>query len=129
MHVIAHVTDLQYHRGADELKTAGSDRPSSLEAMTVREVFETSDSFWRDIYAANDVYGVIYQERNTAVLSMVHRLTLLKGVPLLEVGCGAGLVSVALAKQGHKMTATDVAAAMVGEYTKTCRRGRRPAAG
>ena len=116
-------------RGVDELETAESNKTSSLNAMTVREVFESGASFCRDVYAADDVYSVIYQETNTAVLSMVHRLTLLKGVPLLEVGCGAGLVSVALAKQGHKMTATDVAAAMVGEYTKTCRRGRRPAAG
>jgi ubiquinone/menaquinone biosynthesis C-methylase UbiE len=99
--------------GVDELETAESNKASSLEAMTVREVFESSASFWREVYVADDVYGVIYQERRTAVLSMLHRLALPKGIPVLEVGCGAGFLSVALAKQGHKITATDVAASMV----------------
>ena len=101
-----------------ELETAESNNASSLEAMRIREVFESSASFWREIYAADDVYAVIYQERNTAVLSMLHRLALPRGIPVLEVGFGAGFVSVALAKQGHKITATDIAASMVANTRK-----------
>ncbi len=77
-------------------------KASFLDVMTLREVFEPPASFWREICGADDVDGVIYQERSTAVLfSFIGWL------------CGAGFLSVALAKQGHKITATDVPASMV----------------
>jgi len=55
MQVIAQVTGLQYRCGVDELETAESNKASSFEATTVREVFESSASLWWEVHAADDV--------------------------------------------------------------------------
>ena len=80
---------------------------------TVREHFDSAAPYWREIYGRRDVEGIIYQERLAAILSLVAGL----GIPLtdaiLEVGCGAGSAAIALAQQGHAVTAIDVSEPML----------------
>ena len=90
---------------------------SEANAVSVRTYFECEASFWRSIYSRDDVYAVIYQDRQAAVLSQVERLALPTGARVLDIGCGAGLTSVSLAKRGFVVDAMDVAPRML-EQTK-----------
>jgi SAM-dependent methyltransferase len=84
-------------------------------ADSVRKYFESEASFWRAIYAREDVYAVIYQDRQAAVLSQVDRLDLPAGARVLDIGCGAGLTSVSFAQRGFAVDAVDVAPAMLDQ--------------
>jgi ubiquinone/menaquinone biosynthesis C-methylase UbiE len=55
----------------------------------------------------------IYQLRRDVVLSMVDSLDLPKDARILEVGCGAGLTSVELARRGYTIDAIDTVAEML----------------
>lgn len=86
---------------------------SEAYAASVRRYFESEASFWRSIYARDDVYAVIYQHRQAAVLSEVDRLAWPTGARALDIGCGAGMTSVSLAQRGFLVEAMDVAPAML----------------
>ncbi len=75
--------------------------------------FEAQSSFWEHIYEAQDVIGVIHQHRQALALSWIDALQLPRSTRVLEIGCGAGLASVALAQRGFDVYATDVNDAMI----------------
>ena len=75
--------------------------------------FDAASSYWNDIYEARDVDAAIYRDRRAAVLELVRKLAVPTDRPVLELGCGAGLVSVALAKAGYTVQATDSVEAMI----------------
>jgi ubiquinone/menaquinone biosynthesis C-methylase UbiE len=83
------------------------------DTISVCDYFDSGAPFWRDIYEAVDVFAVIHQQRRAAVLSMVDNLRLPPQSAVLEIGCGAGVTSVALAQRGFAVEATDVAPAML----------------
>jgi ubiquinone/menaquinone biosynthesis C-methylase UbiE len=74
--------------------------------------FESTANYWREIYEQNDVGSQIYQKRYRTVLGQVDSLQLPIGSRVLEVGCGAGHTTVALAKQGFNVESLDAAQAM-----------------
>lgn len=73
----------------------------------VAEYFRDHSGYWRDVYQADTLSASIYRERQAAVLAMVDKLGLPEQSNALEVGCGAGLTTVALAKRGLMVTAVD----------------------
>jgi ubiquinone/menaquinone biosynthesis C-methylase UbiE len=75
--------------------------------------FDAKTSLWKEIYAQNDVYAVIHQHRQALALALIDGLHLPAGARALEVGCGAGLMTVALAQRGFQIEATDSSPAMV----------------
>jgi ubiquinone/menaquinone biosynthesis C-methylase UbiE len=83
------------------------------EAGEVGDFFAAESGFWRDVYAGSDVYSRILQYRRSLVLSWVDELRLPAGSAVLEVGCGAGLTAVDLARRGLRVRATDRVPAMV----------------
>ena len=91
---------------------------------SVRTYFESEASFWRSIYVGEDVYAVIYQDRQAAVLSQIDRLALPTGARVLDIGCGAGLTSVSLAQRGFAVDAMDVASRMLEETRALARHSR-----
>jgi len=62
------------------------------------------------------VKGVIYQHRKAAVLEWIDELALPPGSRILEVGCGAGLTTIELARRGYIVDGIDSSETMV-EHT------------
>lgn len=75
--------------------------------------FQSQALFWRDIYFKPDVYSVIHQQRRELALAWVDTLGLARQTPVLEAGCGAGAMAVALARRGLAVHAVDSVPAMV----------------
>jgi 2-polyprenyl-3-methyl-5-hydroxy-6-metoxy-1,4-benzoquinol methylase len=93
--------------------TIGSTNNSPLEQNVVNEHFAEAAPYWRDIYRQEDVYSRIHQQRNALVLVLVEQLRLPAGSRILDVGCGAGLTTVALAQRGYRLDALDTVPAML----------------
>ncbi len=87
--------------------------PAAGPQAAVDRHFQATAGDWRAIYAERSVYGLIHQERRTLALEWIDGLALPQGAEVLEVGCGAGLTTVALAERGLRTTAIDSAPAMI----------------
>lgn len=85
--------------------------------------FEATADQWTAIYRQATVFGVIHQERRATALNWIDDLGLPQGESVLEIGCGAGSTSVALAERGYDVTASDAVPAMI-RLTEQRARGR-----
>jgi ubiquinone/menaquinone biosynthesis C-methylase UbiE len=79
----------------------------------VNAYFQSQSSYWKDIYSSSGVQGEIYRDRQAAVLAWIDSLALAPGSKVLEIGCGAGFITVALAERGFYVHAIDSTEAMV----------------
>lgn len=95
---------------------------ASRYQQTVNSFFEGRSSYWRDVYRARTLSAFIYRDRRSAVLSMVDKLCLAKGSRILEVGCGAGSITIPLAKRGYRVSAVDTVEGML-ELTRNAADG------
>jgi len=86
---------------------------NNQEQELVDEHFQGESIFWRDTYQRNDTLGIINRLRQAAALKYVDELSLPKAARVLEIGCGAGLLAVALAQREFRVEAVDHAPAMV----------------
>jgi len=75
--------------------------------------FQQEAGFWKEIYTRGDVYSGIHQQRHERVLQWVEQLDLKPGSQVLEIGCGAGFLSLALAERKLNVHAIDSVDAMV----------------
>src|SRR5690348_9682026 len=75
--------------------------------------FDAAAGYWNDVYSRQDVNGAVYQERRRRVLEFCGRLDLPPESWVLEIGCGAGFTSVALALRGYHVHAVDTVPAML----------------
>ena len=87
--------------------------PHRRQQEQVNTYFQSQSSFWKDIYTSDGVYAEIHRGRHTAVLAWIDRLALAPGSQVLEIGCGAGFMSVALAQRGFRVQAIDATENMV----------------
>lgn len=83
------------------------------EQSKVNSYFAGESAYWDKIYVTPDVQGEIYRDRGRAVLGWIDSLALPSGAPVLDAGCGAGLLSVAMAERGLQVRAIDSVEAMV----------------
>ncbi len=79
----------------------------------VNAYFQSRSSFWKDIYASQGVFAEIHRNRHAAVLAWVDNLALTPGSRVLEVGCGAGFMSIALARRRFRIHAIDSVESMI----------------
>src|SRR5258708_30107880 len=62
----------------------------------VNAYFQSESSYWKDVYTLKGVQAEIIRDRHAAVLEWIDGMTLAPGSHVLEVGCGTGLMAVAL---------------------------------
>jgi 2-polyprenyl-3-methyl-5-hydroxy-6-metoxy-1,4-benzoquinol methylase len=83
------------------------------EQEKVNTYFTSISSYWREVYASHSLDAEIFRDRHAAVLSWIDDLALEPGAEILEIGCGAGFMSVALAQRGYHVCAIDSVKNMV----------------
>jgi ubiquinone/menaquinone biosynthesis C-methylase UbiE len=83
------------------------------EQTLVNELFDNQSTYWKEIYRKNDLLGIIHQQRRAIALNYIDGLPLTKMTRVLEIGCGAGFMAMALAERGFLVEATDNVLAMI----------------
>jgi ubiquinone/menaquinone biosynthesis C-methylase UbiE len=75
--------------------------------------FQAESSYWRDVYTCGDVQAENIQDRHAAILAWIDDLHLAPGSSVLDIGCGAGFMAIALSRRGFRVHAVDTVDAMV----------------
>ena len=84
----------------------------SYDAL-VQQHFRSTLPYWEQIYADETVYGRIYQERARRAIACADGVGLSPGASVLEIGCGPGVITTALAQKGVTVWAIDSLQEMV----------------
>jgi 2-polyprenyl-3-methyl-5-hydroxy-6-metoxy-1,4-benzoquinol methylase len=79
----------------------------------VNSYFQKAAPFWREIYQTTGVLEFIHQERLRAIVDLIEKTTEPHASRVLDIGCGAGLISIALAKHGYMVHAADPVSEMI----------------
>src|SRR5258708_40235635 len=87
--------------------------PPSSSQQYVTDYFESTAAYWKTVYADDRLLPAIYRDRHNTALGWIQDLDLHPRARILEVGCGAGLVTVALARNGYTVDALDPTDAML----------------
>lgn len=90
----------------------GDDRRGGVQEH-VNAHFDSTASYWDGVYLGGSLQGAIYRLRQSAVLQNVDAAQLPSGAQVLEIGCGAGHLTVELARRGLQIDAVDASQAMV----------------
>ena len=89
-----------------------------MQQQEVNTYFQSQSTYWKEIYTSNGVYAEIHRNRYVRVLEWVDSLALAPGSKVLEIGCGAGYMAIALALRGFQVHAIDSAEAMAGQASQ-----------
>jgi SAM-dependent methyltransferase len=84
-----------------------------VEQAEVDQFFDHHSEFWQRVYEESTLEAHIYQARQKLVVAFVDSLGLREGARVLEIGAGAGFLTIALAARGHDVYCVDSSAAMV----------------
>jgi ubiquinone/menaquinone biosynthesis C-methylase UbiE len=79
----------------------------------VNAYFDSTASYWDRVYRGDDLQDLIYQRRQDFVLAYVDDARLSPNACALEIGCGAGHLTIELAERGLEVEAIDASQAMV----------------
>ena len=106
-------------------------RPNDAPAhqAAVDSLFDAEVGLWHDLYHSSTLRGHVYQERQRAALAWVDSLALPVPQRALDVGCGAGELSVALADRGFKVDAIDGSDEMLSRVRNRGHANVRPSRG
>jgi len=88
-------------------------QPASASQRHVSDYFESTAAYWKTLYSDDRLLSTIYQDRHDTALEWIQDLNLVTSARILEVGCGAGLVTSALARSGYTVEALDSTMAML----------------
>ncbi len=83
------------------------------EQRRVNRVFDERSGYWSDLYSESNLFASMYQQRHAVALSFFDDLRLPQSARVLEIGCGAGWMSIDIARRGYTVDATDPAEAML----------------
>jgi ubiquinone/menaquinone biosynthesis C-methylase UbiE len=93
--------------------------PDAEAQNRVDEYFDRVTPYWRDVYGEQGVEGVAYRLRMATVLAWVDESHPAAGTTALDVGCGAGLVTVELARRGLTVEGVDGSSSMLDVAART----------
>jgi ubiquinone/menaquinone biosynthesis C-methylase UbiE len=93
-------------------RRAGGAEPAGFQ-KNVNTHFDSTVSYWDQVYREDDLQGRIYRHRQSAVLTYIDAAGLQPGSRVLEIGCGAGHLTMQLAERGLRVQAIDASPAMV----------------
>jgi ubiquinone/menaquinone biosynthesis C-methylase UbiE len=102
-------------------RQAGETAPASIQ-KNVNTHFDSTVAYWDEVYAEEGVQGRIYRNRQAVVLSYVDSVALPAGGRVLEIGCGAGRLTMQLAERGLQVEAIDASPGMVELTAERARR-------
>jgi ubiquinone/menaquinone biosynthesis C-methylase UbiE len=85
----------------------------SASQQHVTDYFESTAAYWKTVYSDDTLLPTIYRDRHNTALGWIQDLDLRPNARILEVGCGAGLLTVALARNGYGVVALDPTMAML----------------
>ncbi|MFI5251236.1 MAG: class I SAM-dependent methyltransferase [Bacteroidota bacterium] len=102
------MTTIKHHAEIDEKKSSRGDNQQVL----VDEYFETTSTYWEAIYNSTDLQSTIYKYRQAIALKLLDELGLPSQSKVLEIGSGAGVLTIAIARRGYRVTALDKVKAM-----------------
>jgi ubiquinone/menaquinone biosynthesis C-methylase UbiE len=94
---------------------------SSGVQENVNTHFDATASYWDAVYRGSDLQGIVYQQRQAAVLEYVDASNLGAGARVLEIGCGAGHLTVRLAERELAVDAIDASPGMVERAARQVR--------
>ena len=87
---------------------------ASDQQRLVTHRFGAHARHWDELYLRDDLFSVIHRERHDRALRWIERTGLPAGSAVLEVGPGAGVMTVALAERGYDVAAAETAPEMIG---------------
>src|SRR5262245_58072025 len=87
----------------------------------IRQHFRSTLPYWEQIYADGTTYSRIYQERARRAIAYLDDVNLSSGAPVLEVGCGPGVMTTAMAQKGVTVSAIDNVPEMIERTTAKAR--------
>jgi ubiquinone/menaquinone biosynthesis C-methylase UbiE len=90
-----------------------SENTGQHHQTVVNTHFQSHATRWRDLYDETSVEGTIYRKRLEIVLRWIDELAIPAGKKVLEIGCGSGKCTVALAQRGYLVHAIDSVAGML----------------
>jgi ubiquinone/menaquinone biosynthesis C-methylase UbiE len=93
-------------------RSAGARDGGGAQPLVDRH-FDAAAGYWAEVYGAADVQGLVYRRRMEVAAQWAAELGPPGPAEALDVGCGAGLMSVELARLGLAVTATDASPGMV----------------
>jgi SAM-dependent methyltransferase len=97
--------------------------------MLLRDYFANTAAEWDAVYRRPTLYASFYRRRLEAALACVDALAPVWGRAALDVGCGPGLGSLALARRGFRVHAVDATAKMVARTVSRARAVQLPVVG
>ena len=86
---------------------------ASAKQQHVTDYFESSAGYWKTVYSDERLLPAIYRDRHNTALRWIQHLDLHPRARILEVGCGAGFMTSALARNGYTVDALDSTIAML----------------
>jgi SAM-dependent methyltransferase len=99
------------------VRNAGALGEARSHDALVQRHFRSTLPYWEQIYADHSVYGRIYQERARRAIECADGLGLSAGTRVLEIGCGPGIITTAMAAKGATVCAIDSLQEMVDRTT------------
>jgi SAM-dependent methyltransferase len=91
----------------------GQFSPDADHQRLVNERFHDRAQCWEQVYQREDLFSVIHQHRQARALDWIDGLALPAGSQVLEVGPGAGFMTVELARRGFVVKAADSTPRMI----------------
>jgi ubiquinone/menaquinone biosynthesis C-methylase UbiE len=102
-------------------RQAGETAPADIQ-KNVNTHFDSTVAYWDEVYREEGVQGRIYRNRQDAVLSYIDAAALPAGARVLEIGCGAGHLTMQLVERGLQVEAIDASPGMVELTAERARR-------